>query len=198
MKNLSHSLFSFGLAVILAGCASAPSHFYTLDPAAKSDGAPAVDCVVVVGPVFIPYVVDRPQFMVVTAPNRVEFDEFNRWAAPLNDSIARVVSQDLSSLLGTPRVATAPMPDLGPAYRVTLRFESFESARGVKQNGEAVLDAVWVVRSPAGDTLKAGSTSVREPAQGIGYEALAAAHSRALAKVSADIATVIRAAAQKQ
>lgn len=197
MKNIICLLVTLGTGALLSGCASKPSHFYTLTPAAKGDGSTALNCAVIVGPVFIPSAADRPQFVVATAPNRVEFDEFNRWDAPLNESVARVVSRDLASLLGTPRVATLPMPDLGPAYRITLRLERFESSREQKQNGEAAIEAVWVVRNPAGDTVKTGSTSVHEPAQGNGYEALAAAHSRALAKVSGDIAAVIREAEKK-
>ena len=63
-------------------------------------------------------------------PNRVDVDEFNRWAAPLNDSIARVVAGDLAVLLGTPRVATAPLANFNPAYRVTIDVQRFESVHG--------------------------------------------------------------------
>src|SRR5690242_18693638 len=96
------------VAAAAAGCASAPSHFYTLDSTAAGDGAPAASYAVLVGPVSVPAVVDRPEFTVQIATNRVEVDEFNRWAAPLNENIARVVAGDLVVLLGTPHVATAP------------------------------------------------------------------------------------------
>jgi hypothetical protein len=49
-----------------------------------------------------------------------------------------------------------------------------------------------VVRKATGSASVSGRTVAREPAQGTDYEALAAAHSRALAKVSGDIATAIR------
>jgi uncharacterized lipoprotein YmbA len=199
MKYLFPVSASVALAAFVAGCASAPSHFYTLDPVAKADGTQALDCAVFVGPIFIPYATDRPQIMLVTAPNRVEFDEFNRWAAPLNDSIGRVVSQDIATLLGTVRVATGPMPEFGPGYRVTIRIEEFETRRGQsKGNGEASLEALWAVRGPAGDNLGSGRTSAKESAPGGSYEALAAAHSRALAKLSSDIAATIRKAAAEK
>ncbi len=57
---------------------------------------------VMIGAVSVPAAVDQPQFVVQVAPNRVEVDEFNRWAAPLNDSIARAVAGDLAVQLGTP------------------------------------------------------------------------------------------------
>src|SRR5215468_10622748 len=94
------------IAALLSGCGgSAPSRFYTLDPTAVPEGAPAASYAVAVGPVSIPAAVDRPQFVVQSAPNRVSLDEFNRWAGPLDENIARVVAGNLSVLLGTPLVA---------------------------------------------------------------------------------------------
>ena len=181
------------MAAVIAGCASAPSRFYNLNATAKSGGASAVPCAVLVGPVFVPTAVDRPQFVVATATNSVDVEEFNRWAGPLDESVARVVSINLGVLLGTTRASSAPMPDFGPAYRVTIRIERFESALGGgKMAGEALVDAVWTIRSPSGLSVDSGHTVAREAAPGGGFEALAAAHSRALAKVSGDIAVAIR------
>lgn len=193
MKNLNKLFFIGCMAASLAGCASAPSRFYTLNAVAKGDGVSAVPCAVLVGPVFTPASVERPQFVVTTATNRVELEEFNRWAAPLGESIARVVSANLGVMLGTSRAASAPMPNFGPAYQVTIRIERFESALGSgKMASEALVDAVWTVRNPSATSVDTGHTVAREPAPGNNFEALAAAHSRALAKVSADIAVAIR------
>src|SRR5215831_11920805 len=109
MVSRTVRLLSLAAAVtVAAGCSTAPSRFYTLDSIAASDGAPAASYTVLVGPVAIPASVDRPEIVVQTAPYRVEIDEFNRWAAPLNDSIARVIASDLGQLLGTPDVGLAP------------------------------------------------------------------------------------------
>ncbi len=177
----------------MAGCASAPSKFYTLNATAKNDGAPATACAVIVGPVLIPATVDRPQFVITTAPNRVELDEFNRWAAPLNDSIARIISLDLGTLLGTAHVAVIPVGDFGPAYRVSIHIERFESvpAEG-KKDGVALVDALWSIRAPNGQGLYTGHTVASEPVKGESLDEIAAAHSRALVKISTDIAASIR------
>jgi uncharacterized lipoprotein YmbA len=143
---------------------------------------------VLVGPISIPAAVDRPQFVVQDGTNKVDIEEFNRWSAPLNDSIAKVVARDLSALLGTPDVATAPLANFNAAYRVTIDVQRFDSIRGQG----AMLDAVWVVRKANGDTRQ-GRTVAHETVQGDSFDALAAAHSRALATMSSDIATVIRA-----
>jgi uncharacterized lipoprotein YmbA len=145
-----------------------------------------------VGPVSIPAAVDRLQFVVRAAPNRVDIDEFNRWDAPLNDAIAQAVGGDLVRLLGTPNVAAAPNFD--PAYRVTIDVQRFESVLGQS----ALVEAVWTVRRTAGGETRSGRTVAREAVQGDGFEALAAAHSRALAKMSGDIAIAIRAEAEDQ
>jgi uncharacterized lipoprotein YmbA len=195
MKHLNQLIIIGCVAVVLAGCSSAPSRFYTLNAAAKGDGGSAVPCAVLVGPVFVPASVERPQFVVTIATNRLELEEFNRWVAPLSESIARVVSGNLGVMLGTTRAASAPMPNFGPAYQVTIRIERFESALGSgKMAGEALVDAVWTVRNPSATSVDTGHTVVREPAPGNNFEALAAAYSRALAKVSGDIAVAIRTA----
>ncbi len=181
------------LAAAAVGCsASTPARFFTLTSTASPTAAPAAHYAVMVGPVSIPAAVDRPQFVLQVAPNRVELDEFNRWAAPLNDGIARAVAGNLTALLGTPDVATAPMANFEAAYRVTIDVQRFQSTPGQA----VVVDAVWAVRptGPGRDTL-AGRTMAREAVQGSDSEALAAAHSRALATLSGDIAVAIRAQA---
>ena len=80
-----------------AGCAtSPPSRYYTLSgppaPAASPPGAMAI----VVGPVAIPAVVDRPEIVITIGDNEVWLDEFNRWAAPLADAIAIATAENLA------------------------------------------------------------------------------------------------------
>jgi uncharacterized lipoprotein YmbA len=90
----------------------------------------------------------------------------------------------------------APIADFGPVYHVGIQVERFETVRGESgKNGEVLVDAVWALRGPNGQPVTAGRTTAKEAAQGPGCDALAAAHSRALAKVSGDIAVAIRAAA---
>ena len=179
------------VAAVAAGCASATARFYTLDSTATADGTPAARYAVLVGPVSVPPSVDRPQFVVQAAPNRVDIDEFNRWAAPLNDAIARAVAGDLAVLLGTTDVAMAPLANFNPAYRVTINVQRFESVQGQA----VVVDAAWTVSQTAGGRTRSGRTVAREAVQGKDFDALAAAHSRALATVSSDIAAAIRAEA---
>ena len=193
-RNAHLILIAFVAATAVGCSASAPARFYNLDSTAKPDGAPAARAAVMVGPVSIPASVDQPEFVVQVAPNRVEVEEFNRWVAPLNDSIAGAVAGDLTVLLGTPDVATAPLANFNPSYWVTIDVQRFDSIRGQ----EALLEAVWTVRRTTSGETRSGRTLARETVQGDGFDALAAAHSRALAKMSGDIAAAIRAEAEEK
>jgi uncharacterized protein len=181
---------AFVLIMLVVGCGSAPSsRFYTL----SAGGAPAAtpsSLSVAVGPVSIPAVVDRPQIVVTTGPNQVRLEEFNRWASPLQNGIARVVAENLVAMLGTPRVTLASQVLSAEAdYRAAIEVQSFESAPGEA----AVLDAVWTVRRAKDGSAQTGRTTVREPVQDKSYDAVAAAHSRALARLSRDIADAVHA-----
>jgi uncharacterized lipoprotein YmbA len=177
------------LVSLAAGCGSAPSsRFYTLSAAPTAPATPS-SLSVAVGPVSIPAVVDRPQIVVSTGPNQVRLEEFNRWASPLQNGIARVVAENLVALLGTPRVTLSSQVLSAEAdYRAAIEVQSFESAPGEA----AVLDAVWTVRRAKDGTAQTGRTTVRELVQDKSYDALAAAHSRALARMSRDIADAVR------
>jgi uncharacterized lipoprotein YmbA len=191
MANRLVAYLSIALVATLAvACgASATSHFYTLSSTAASDGAPAASYAIAVGPVTIPGYADRPQFVVQAGPNRVELKEFERWATPLDEAVARVVAGDLATLLGATEVATVPLPTgFAPAYQVAIDVQRFESTPGQG----VLLEAVWVARRAVGGEPRMGRTVANESAAGEGFETLAAAHSRALAKVSVDIAAAIQ------
>jgi uncharacterized lipoprotein YmbA len=176
------------LAVLAAGCASDPTHYFTLTPTATRTTS-ASKLSVAVGPVSVPATVDRAQIVVSSSgSNQLTFDEFNRWASPLQDNLAHVVAEDLVALLGTPRITLFPQTlSSDMDYRVEIEVRNFESSPG----HFAALDAVWTVRRAKDGKSQTGRTSVREPLQDSGYDALAAAHSRAIAAMSKDIANAI-------
>ena len=195
MRRLARLAFLCALAAAWAGCATPRSAFYTLSPAAGAGGgaapSPSAPLPVRVGPVSVPEIVDRPQIVSRTGPNRISIDEFHRWASPLRDDIGRVVALDLASLLGDALVTATPHPEAGePGYRVRIDVMAFESEPGKA----SALDAAWTVQPREGDGRpRSGRSTVREEVRGPEYSDLAAAHSRALGRMSADIADAIRA-----
>ncbi len=90
-------------------------------------------------------------------------------------------------MLGTPACRRVLTSDAD--FRVAIDVQIFESAPG----DAATLSAMWTVRRVKDGKTDIGRTSVREASSEKGYEALAAAHSRALGRLSADIADAIRA-----
>ena len=174
---------------LVAACASAPPpKFYTLSRT-PAPGAPASTLSVVVGPVFVPAIVDQPQIVVSTSPNQVTIDEFNRWASPLATNISGVVAENVADLLGTPRVSLFQQSiSVDADFRVTIDVQAFESAPGEA----ATLSAVWVVRRIRDGKSETGRVAIREATADKSYDALAAAHSRALSRLSQDIAGAVR------
>ena len=192
MNRLTTIAFVGILAALVCGCGSTPpAHFYTLS-ALPAPAATPSNLSVSVGPVSVPAIVDRPQIVVTTGANQVALDDFNQWASPLQNNIARVVAENLSAMLGTPGV-TLSSQSLGAdaAYRAAIDVQRFESVPGESAN----FDAVWTVRRLQDGVSRTGRTSIREPSSEVGYAALAAAHSRAIARLSQDIANAVRALA---
>ena len=175
------------LAALAAGCSSSPpSSFYTLSRT-EAAAAAASELSVVVGPVSIPALVDMPQMVVSTGPNQIQIDEYHRWASPLASDISRVVAENLVTMLGTPRVSQFQALNAPSDYRVAIEVQTFESVPGEA----ATLNAVWTVRRTKDGKSQTGRTKLREAASDKGYDALVAAHSRALARMSQDIADAV-------
>ncbi len=179
------------LVSLAPGCASTPpSHFYTLSATAAPSTVAASSLVIVVGPVSVPAVVDRPEIVVSSGSNELKLDEFNRWASPLQDNLSRVIAENLVAILGTRRVTLFPqMPSTATQYRVAIEVHGFESTLGTS----TTLDAVWTVRRTTDGSAETGRTAVRESVLNNSYDALAAAHSLAVARLSQDIADAVRA-----
>jgi uncharacterized lipoprotein YmbA len=182
------------MVALAAGCGSSPpSKFYLLNATATADNAAQARYAVIVGPVSIPAAVDQPQLVVQTSPNSVRPDEFNRWGSPLQDQIGRIVAADLATQLGTPRVTATPLPHFDAAYRVAIDVQRFESVPAKS----ATIEAVWVVYATAGEArAQSGHTLAEESVTDGTFDSLVAAHSRALAVLSADISAAIRATAR--
>jgi uncharacterized protein len=196
----SPAMITAAIALILAasGCSRSPRvEFYVMEPAARVEtptappavsGAAAEEAAVVVGPVTLPELVDRPQLVVRPDANRVDILEAQRWAEPLKTAIPRLVAQNLGRQLGSNRISSYHEVAGGHAeYRVLLDLLRFDSVPG----DSVVIEANWSIRGAEGPA-RTGRSTVREKIAGTGYQAIVAAYSRGLGLVSADIAAAIR------
>jgi len=172
----------------LSSCSSPPARFYALSVTGAQTQTP-LDVSVAVGPVTVPAAVDGPRIVLSVGPNELRPDEYNRWAAPLQDDILRTVAANLAMLLGTGRVTlSSNTAGSTPEYRASIEVERFESVLGQT----VTVEAEWSVRRSSDGAVQSGRTVGHEKVSGGDFGALAAAHSRAILHMSEDIAAGLR------
>lgn len=175
----------------LGGCKSPSASFYTLSPDRSLANSGATRSIAaVIGPVTIPDLVDRPQIVTRVGDNEVEINEFARWAQPLSGDIGGVIAANLAVLLNSPQISVFELTREPPGvWRVRIDVMRFESTPG----RDVTVDVLWAVRPPGNGRSVTGRSVAHEAVSGPGFEALVAAHDRALASVSRDIAAALQA-----
>jgi uncharacterized lipoprotein YmbA len=177
-------------AALLAACASAPLHYYTLLPGSSASVAdPATAIPFEVLTVNVPAQVDRPQLVVRQGGQSVALLEGERWIAPLADEMRDALAADL--------VRTLPGRDVGgmaasgkPLLQVSLDVRRFDSQPG----DHALIEGAWRVRwSHDGKLATQACTSRVSETVGPGYDALVQGHQQALGKLAGQVAEVARA-----
>jgi uncharacterized protein len=193
------------LVVILAGCASSPSSkFYQLNPlqnrtSIARDASPEQNLIIAIGPVRIPDYLDRPQIVTRAGRNELKLSEFDRWAGSLESDATRVLVEDISSLLPADRFSvvrwTPYLESQVPvSYRVEVLVDRFEGTL----SDSVLLKAQWEVFAHNRSLLLKRESLIREQINGGSYDALVAAMSSALERLSQDIAGGIRSVFQKE
>jgi uncharacterized protein len=179
---------------MLAACASAPMHYYTLVPApdaAQSDtSAPPASFQFELLPVGIPAQDDVPQLVVRQGGQAVALLNGERWIAPLADEVRGALSVDLSRRLNAQDITTGLPVDGKPVLRIKVELQRFDSSPG----SYALIDATWTIRPLKGDNVLTCRSRINEDA-GQGYESLVAGHQRALSELAGRIASVVPAMA---
>ncbi|MDR3385747.1 MAG: PqiC family protein [Rudaea sp.] len=182
-------LLTPAIAVLLASCASAPTHFYTLLPPVQvqAPAVPPAGFAIDFEPVVVPAEVDQASWLIRTGPGQVALLDNERWAVPLADELRAVLADELTQRLGA-READDGTDHAGvPVYRIRMQVRRFESVPGKY----ALIEADWTVAGAQGDrVLSCGSRVSRtvEP----GYPALALGHQRALEAIAESMAFAVR------
>jgi uncharacterized lipoprotein YmbA len=158
-------------AVALVGvCASSPpSRFYTLAPTAPEATPPTGVGSVIINGVTIPGEIDRPEIVRRTGPNQLSIAELDRWAAPLEETIRRVLADDIANRV--------PNPVPGQQSSVSVDIHEFYGDGACN----VTLRAVWTPRQPAGQPA---SEDIHVPSSGSCPVTLAATMSIALGELS--------------
>jgi len=137
------------IAMLMVGCTgtSKPSKFYMLSslPESESGASRAQangDLSVLIGPVTLPAYLERPQIVTLAGKHELVLDEFTRWAEPLQDNLYRVLAENLSLLLNTPKIFTYDRRGTMPAdFQIIIDVTRFDSMA----NGDARLTVFWEV-----------------------------------------------------
>jgi uncharacterized lipoprotein YmbA len=189
------------VTIFFAGCGSFdpkpdPSRFFTLSPLLQPelDGAKTSGAVsgisFGVGPVTLPGYLDREEIVVRMAQNRLRLLEYDRWAEPLDENIARVISQNIAHFVRAERIHAYPWPiDRRPVYQVEIDVLRFEA----DAEHQARLSTRWLVRNTSRkDRILFRETRLSRPVQGRSTEASVAALSETLAELSREVAAAIQ------
>ncbi len=188
-------LFGLGLLLVL-GCASSPTpRFYTLSSLQgggserrgfASDQGP----VITVGPIKFPAYLDRTEIVTRSSSNRITLSDFDLWAGSLAEDFSRALAENLSVLLSTEIVTVYPRlhPEFAK-YQIGVDVIRFDGPLG----GDISLIARWAIfEGKEKKLVSVRKSTIIEPSGEKGYEAMVAADSRALEKLSREIAETIK------
>lgn len=172
MRLSSALTAALGMA-LAAGCSSSPStRFYTLSALAPQTVAPPGVGLVQVTGVSIPGELDRPELVRQEGPNQLAVSGSDRWAAPLDQIIRRVLSDDI--------VRRVPTPAEGQQYPVSVDIHEFYGDEACN----VTLRAGWTAHQPHGAASTPVNEEIQVPASGICPDTLAASMSVALGQLS--------------
>lgn len=163
------------LALLVACTATPPTRFYTLSDTAPAGPSPADVGLVSISGVNIPGELDRPEIVRRTSPNRLSVSGLDRWAAPLDQTIRRVLSDDIARRLRN--------PTSGPQRPVAVDIREFYGDAAC----DVTLRAVWTPRPVGKAATQSFTEEIQVPASGACPDTLAATMSIALGQLSDQI-----------
>jgi hypothetical protein len=166
-------------------------HYYTLAEAPASGRLAVPDDTVPIrlDRVTIPTELDRSQIVRRLDPTQLQIVEADRWAAPLDETIRRVLSNDLAARLAPGTVANSNEPSVGEKRQLlAVDISEFYGDPACA----VTLRAAWTLKQSDSQSSH-GTEEVKASAQGActGAGAIPAVMSQALAQLSDRIAAAV-------
>lgn len=197
-------LAALPLLLLAVDCSSPPSRLYVLNSQiSPSPGPVAAQYGAGYGPslpvraggaaggallgvaVTVPEYLERSSIVERTGDNEVKPRYEAQWGEGLTTDATRVVAENLTALLPSSDVVMLPSRSRRALdYEINLDLTRFDS----DPVGNSVVAGRWSISDRGGNELTSGRVSRKEQADQAGFDAMAAAMSRNLAAVSADIA----------
>ncbi len=195
MKLLSVAV----VAGLLVACASSPPmHYYTLTevPASTRLSVPENTVPVRLDRVTIPTELDRSQIVRRVGPTQLQIVENDRWAAPLDETIRRVLSNDLAARLPAGAVANPNEPAIGEK-RQSLAVDISEFYGD--PSCTVTLRAAWTLKQSDSQSLHGDEETKATAQDGCnGSGTIPGAMSQALGQLSDRIAAAVSGARRAQ
>ncbi|MGH8660059.1 MAG: PqiC family protein [Gammaproteobacteria bacterium] len=184
------------LVPVLHGCFrnTAPTHFYMLRPLTfaespyaaipRTDPGPRIG----LGPIRVSDYLDRPQIVTAVSEQEYLLAEEHRWAERLDQTLTRVLAENLSVLVPTERIVFHPwsrQQQVDAQVSVTIQELHVDAA------GQVRLAANWALR--LGEKTAVNRKSFcRLPASDTDYRQIVDAQSQCLGQLSREIANAVR------
>ncbi len=194
-KHVAIMIFWLTLAGCLGG-PSAPTNFYMLSPLSPSQAGTSPDTAearirIGLETVVIAEYLNRNEIVLNLDNTIYQLAEFDQWAEPLSDNLARVLEENLTYLLRNDSIAVFLSSDSSIAldYRLEIDVIRLDGNLG----NQVTLVARWTLLGNEEDDLKLMRRSeYQEPAADKTYKGLVLAKSRTVEKLSRDIAADVK------
>ena len=204
-SRLLNTCAAVTIAMSLVGCSAiartilAPqkdvSKFYLITPVDSATSAPTATqssgggFTIGLGPIKLPPYLDRPEVVTRAASNRLELSKDDRWGESLQNGFTRAMERDLAAQAGTQNIVAFPWyATVHIDMQVEIDVYRFET----DGQGNANLSAKWTLLDPTGNILYTQESNLTQPSKPGDDTEAAAALSRTIGDLSAQIANMMQ------
>lgn len=183
-------IFFVGLCSLIAACQHSPKkNYYYLTPqavteqsASQSNNDTALQ-LIGIGPVEVADYLNRSQIIDNQTDNTLNMSENAYWAEPLDKSIARVLSLNLTQLNSSRSFVNFPWrSDNKPRYSLRIRIDNL-----ARSGSNASINATWELVNTETKTSVVRRIFVRSIPVAAGTKALAQSYSQLLGDLSKEM-----------
>ena len=188
------------LVLLIGGCMgkSQPTRFYTLTSTVEAqklvkESSASSNLAIGVGPIKVADYLTQSRIVTRMYENKIDQAEFDQWSGSLKNNIINVLADNIGSFLNTEKIFVHPWRSfISIDYQIIVEIIRFDGEPG----NQATLEARWMVLKDK-SIIDNKRSSIQETTDTDGYAGLVAAQSRALGKLSLEIAQSISAVTMK-
>lgn len=196
--NFIFLIASLILLAGISGCGTPSSNFFILTPAndyKPSNTGAESNIGIGIGNIELPDYLRKPQIVTYSKNNEITFDEYNRWAEPLDENITRILTENLAVMIPTNNIYLFMWPKENPnIFQISIGIDMF----GLLPDSTVVLNTRWSISgSNKKSLLLTEKSEYKEKAASLDYGHISSIMSNLIAKLSEDIASEVKRQAEK-